>query len=77
MCFQRMLDSCVNSSIISSSFFLTPSLADNSKHLSFDEVVNESSPSNCTVYCGGVSTGLTGIHNTTSIINDAVGRSVK
>lgn len=33
---------------------------DNSKHLSFDEVVNQSSPSNCTVYCGGVSTGLTG-----------------
>lgn len=32
----------------------------NSKHLSFDEVVNQSSPSNCTVYCGGVSTGLTG-----------------
>uniref|UniRef100_A0A8C5EB16 RRM domain-containing protein n=1 Tax=Gouania willdenowi TaxID=441366 RepID=A0A8C5EB16_GOUWI len=31
----------------------------NSKHLSFDEVVNQSSPSNCTVYCGGVSSGLT------------------
>ncbi|XP_056154155.1 nucleolysin TIA-1 isoform X2 [Lampris incognitus] len=31
----------------------------NSKHLSFEEVVNQSSPSNCTVYCGGVSTGLT------------------
>ncbi|XP_075961158.1 cytotoxic granule associated RNA binding protein TIA1-like isoform X1 [Anarhichas minor] len=31
----------------------------NSKHLSFDEVVSQSSPSNCTVYCGGVSTGLT------------------
>ncbi|AWP06595.1 putative nucleolysin TIA-1 [Scophthalmus maximus] len=31
----------------------------NSKHLSFDEVVNQSSPSNCTVYCGGVSAGLT------------------
>jgi len=33
---------------------------DNSKHLSFDEVMSQSSPSNCTVYCGGVSTGLTG-----------------
>ncbi|XP_046871424.1 nucleolysin TIA-1-like isoform X1 [Hypomesus transpacificus] len=31
----------------------------NTKHLSFDEVVNQSSPSNCTVYCGGVSSGLT------------------
>ncbi|KAJ8287289.1 hypothetical protein GJAV_G00049840 [Gymnothorax javanicus] len=29
------------------------------KHLSFDEVVSQSSPSNCTVYCGGVTTGLT------------------
>ncbi|MEQ2164993.1 Nucleolysin TIA-1 isoform [Goodea atripinnis] len=32
----------------------------NSKHLSFDDVLSQSSPSNCTVYCGGVSTGLTG-----------------
>uniref|UniRef100_A0A4W5K608 TIA1 cytotoxic granule-associated RNA binding protein n=1 Tax=Hucho hucho TaxID=62062 RepID=A0A4W5K608_9TELE len=31
----------------------------NTKHLSFEEVVNQSSPSNCTVYCGGVTTGLT------------------
>ncbi|MEQ2233970.1 Nucleolysin TIA-1 isoform [Ilyodon furcidens] len=31
----------------------------NSKHLSFDDVLSQSSPSNCTVYCGGVSTGLT------------------
>ncbi|KAG7264231.1 hypothetical protein CRUP_022236 [Coryphaenoides rupestris] len=29
------------------------------KQLSFDEVVNQSSLSNCTVYCGGVTTGLT------------------
>lgn len=35
-------------------------LATNTKQLSFDEVVNQSSPSNCTVYCGGVTTGLTG-----------------
>lgn len=34
--------------------------AGNSKQLCFDDVVNQSSPSNCTVYCGGVSTGLTG-----------------
>ncbi|KAM9841481.1 cytotoxic granule associated RNA binding protein TIA1-like isoform 1-T1 [Aulostomus maculatus] len=30
-----------------------------SKQLSFDEVLNQSSPSNCTVYCGGVTAGLT------------------
>lgn len=29
------------------------------KQLSFDEVLNQSSPSNCTVYCGGVTQGLT------------------
>lgn len=39
---------------------LLPFLATNTKQLSFDEVVNQSSPSNCTVYCGGVTTGLTG-----------------
>uniref|UniRef100_A0A673WS22 TIA1 cytotoxic granule-associated RNA binding protein n=1 Tax=Salmo trutta TaxID=8032 RepID=A0A673WS22_SALTR len=33
--------------------------ATNTKHLSFEEVVNQSSPSNCTVYCGGVTAGLT------------------
>lgn len=38
----------------------SPLLATNTKQLSFDEVVNQSSPSNCTVYCGGVTTGLTG-----------------
>uniref|UniRef100_A0A7N6BJH8 RRM domain-containing protein n=1 Tax=Anabas testudineus TaxID=64144 RepID=A0A7N6BJH8_ANATE len=31
----------------------------NTKQLSFDEVVSQSSPSNCTVYCGGVTMGLT------------------
>lgn len=40
--------------------FINVFIATNTKHLSFDEVVNQSSPSNCTVYCGGVSTGLTG-----------------
>lgn len=39
-------------------------LATNTKQLSFDEVVNQSSPSNCTVYCGGVTTGLTGESHT-------------
>lgn len=38
----------------------SPLLATNTKQLSFDEVVSQSSPSNCTVYCGGVTTGLTG-----------------
>uniref|UniRef100_A0A8C8AFY2 TIA1 cytotoxic granule associated RNA binding protein n=1 Tax=Otus sunia TaxID=257818 RepID=A0A8C8AFY2_9STRI len=31
----------------------------NAKQLSYDDVVNQSSPSNCTVYCGGVTSGLT------------------
>jgi nucleolysin TIA-1/TIAR len=30
----------------------------NSKPLSFDEVYNQSSPTNCTVYCGGITNGL-------------------
>ncbi|GCB63037.1 hypothetical protein scyTo_0011557 [Scyliorhinus torazame] len=29
------------------------------KQLSYEEVVNQSSPSNCTVYCGGIAVGLT------------------
>lgn len=41
-------------------YFLFLFLATNTKQLSFDEVVNQSSPTNCTVYCGGVTTGLTG-----------------
>ncbi|XP_027562073.1 cytotoxic granule associated RNA binding protein TIA1 isoform X1 [Myiozetetes cayanensis] len=31
----------------------------NTKQLSYDDVVTQSSPSNCTVYCGGVTSGLT------------------
>ncbi|CAH1965048.1 unnamed protein product [Acanthoscelides obtectus] len=31
----------------------------NGKPLTFDEVYNQSSPTNCTVYCGGISNGLT------------------
>ncbi|XP_069773708.1 cytotoxic granule associated RNA binding protein TIA1 isoform X2 [Narcine bancroftii] len=31
----------------------------NTKQLSYEEVVNQSSPSNCTVYCGGIAVGLT------------------
>ena len=30
----------------------------NSKPLTFDEVYNQSSPTNCTVYCGGITNGL-------------------
>lgn len=30
------------------------------KSLSFDDVYNQSSATNCTVYCGGVLMGLTG-----------------
>ena len=32
--------------------------AANSKPLTFDEVYNQSSPTNCTVYCGGIASGL-------------------
>jgi hypothetical protein len=31
----------------------------NMKPLTFDEVYNQSSPTNCTVYCGGLTNGLT------------------
>ena len=31
----------------------------NAKPLSFDEVYNQSSQTNCTVYCGGINTGTT------------------
>lgn len=31
------------------------------KQLNFDEVMSQSSPTNCTVYCGGIINGLTGI----------------
>uniref|UniRef100_T1HAG1 RRM domain-containing protein n=1 Tax=Rhodnius prolixus TaxID=13249 RepID=T1HAG1_RHOPR len=30
----------------------------NAKPLTFDEVYNQSSPTNCTVYCGGLTNGL-------------------
>ncbi|XP_065331811.1 nucleolysin TIAR-like isoform X1 [Cloeon dipterum] len=33
-------------------------LDSNSKPLTFDEVYNQSSPTNCTVYCGGITNGL-------------------
>ncbi|XP_076364551.1 nucleolysin TIAR-like isoform X4 [Tachypleus tridentatus] len=36
-----------------------PNEAANSKPLTFDEVYNQSSPNNCTVYCGGINQGLT------------------
>lgn len=32
----------------------------NAKPLTFDEVYNQSSPTNCTVYCGGVNGALSG-----------------
>lgn len=31
----------------------------NTKQLRFEDVVNQSSPKNCTVYCGGIGSGLT------------------
>ncbi|CAB3371648.1 Hypothetical predicted protein [Cloeon dipterum] len=35
-----------------------PKIEANSKPLTFDEVYNQSSPTNCTVYCGGITNGL-------------------
>lgn len=40
--------------------FFSISVAVNSKPLTFDEVYNQSSPTNCTVYCGGVNGALSG-----------------
>ncbi|GFO50246.1 nucleolysin tia-1, partial [Plakobranchus ocellatus] len=36
-----------------------PVVKENAKPLVYDEVFNQSSPTNCTVYCGGVTNGLT------------------
>ncbi|XP_059179227.1 cytotoxic granule associated RNA binding protein TIA1-like isoform X10 [Physella acuta] len=36
-----------------------PVVKENAKPLVYDEVFNQSSQTNCTVYCGGVTTGLT------------------
>ena len=41
---------------IQTRFSLLP--AANAKPLTFDEVYNQSSPTNCTVYCGGIAVGL-------------------
>lgn len=49
------------SSLIIPSVYHQPhifSLPANARPLTFDEVYNQSSPTNCTVYCGGVATGL-------------------
>ena len=36
----------------------SPLISANAKPLTFDEVYNQSSPTNCTVYCGGITNGL-------------------
>lgn len=41
--------------------FISFLLTDNTKQLRFEDVVNQSSPKNCTVYCGGIASGLTGM----------------
>lgn len=38
-------------------------IAVNLKPLTFDEVYNQSSPTNCTVYCGGINGALSGFLN--------------
>lgn len=40
--------------------FLVFSFIANVKPLTFDEVYNQSSPTNCTVYCGGIGGNLAG-----------------
>lgn len=39
-------------------FDITSGGSSSGKHLSFEEVYHQSSPSNCTVYCGGILQGL-------------------
>lgn len=40
-------------------YFFHGLISANAKPLTFDEVYNQSSPTNCTVYCGGLTNGLT------------------
>lgn len=35
--------------------------------MNFDEVMGQSSPTNCTVYCGGIINGLTGEQRTLAV----------
>jgi len=51
-----------NPSRISLSYLDAP-VAVNAKPLTFDEVYNQSSPTNCTVYCGGINGALSGFLN--------------
>ncbi|KAL3864565.1 hypothetical protein ACJMK2_006232 [Sinanodonta woodiana] len=46
-----------------------PPTRENIKQLSYDEVYNQASPTNCTVYCGGLSSGLAGEVYTNSEVN--------
>ncbi|XP_077544352.1 cytotoxic granule associated RNA binding protein TIA1-like isoform X7 [Haemaphysalis longicornis] len=39
-------------------FLLSVDITTSTKPLTFDEVYNQSSPTNCTVYCGGITQGL-------------------
>ncbi|XP_034127175.1 nucleolysin TIAR isoform X2 [Drosophila guanche] len=43
--------------------FSLPCRTVNAKPLTFDEVYNQSSPTNCTVYCGGINGALSGFLN--------------
>jgi len=43
--------------------YLDAPVAVNAKPLTFDEVYNQSSPTNCTVYCGGINGALSGFLN--------------
>ena len=50
-----LLSHCLCKLNISSLIFF---ISANAKPLTFDEVYNQSSPTNCTVYCGGITNGL-------------------
>jgi len=38
------------------------------RELDYDEVYNQSGPTNCTVYCGGIQTDLTGKQAQTNLV---------
>ena len=48
--------SCVKK--VNKSWLIFIFISANAKPLTFDEVYNQSSPTNCTVYCGGITNGL-------------------
>lgn len=52
---------CKKKAFVDNRFVFGFLFAENIKPLTFDEVYNQSSPSNCTVYVGGVNSALTAL----------------